>query len=305
MLFFFFVGPLAAADPLEVVITGIEGDALKNVREMLTIPEGLVREGRVNTIWLERFARQAVDKAKTALEPFGYYKARITAAIEPEGAGFRLRVLVVPGEPVRLGGAQVRLAGPGNEEKPLVKLIGTFPLKKGDVLQQQRYEAFKEALQARAHELGYLDADFSRHEIRIEKTATTAAITLTMDTGGKYYFGATRIRGAPDYPDSFLRRYLTYSTGQVFSSVQLGETQRSFTNSERFKEVIITPEKQEAKGYRIPVTVQLKEGPRISLRPGIGYGTDTGARFTVRYRDLNMFNRGQDGRRGGIGGVAG
>jgi translocation and assembly module TamA len=115
-----------------------------------------------------------------------------------------------------------------------------------------------------------------------------------MDTGGKYSFGATRIRGAPDYPDSFLRRYLTYSDGQDFSSAQLGESQRSFTNSERFKEVIITPERQDAKGYKIPVTVQLQERPHISLRPGIGYGTDTGARFTVHYRDLNMLNRGHE-----------
>jgi translocation and assembly module TamA len=91
-----------------------------------------------------------------------------------------------------------------------------------------------------------------------------------------------------------LRRHLTYNSGDVFSYPSLGETQRNFTNSERFKEVIITPEKQDAEAYKVPVTVQLKPGPRFSLRPGIGYGTDTGARFTVRYRDLNMFHRGHE-----------
>jgi translocation and assembly module TamA len=139
MLLFFCVGPLAATEPLEVIITGIEGDALKNVRETLVILDGLVREGRVNAIWLERFARQAVGKVETALEPFGYYKA--TVSIEPEGEGSRLRVLVVPGEPVRL-------AGPGSEEKPLRRLIATFPLNRGDVLLHQRYEEFKGALLA-------------------------------------------------------------------------------------------------------------------------------------------------------------
>jgi translocation and assembly module TamA len=44
----------------------------------------------------------------------------------------------------------------------------------------------------------------------------------------------------------------------------------------------------------VPVTIQLKQGPRISLRPGVGYGTDTGGRFTVRYRDLNMFHLGHE-----------
>jgi translocation and assembly module TamA len=286
--------PLHAVEPVEIVVTGIEGDALKNVQETLVLPAGLVREGTVDRLWLDRFARQAEDKARTALEPFGYYRALVTVTVEPAGERHLLRVQVVPGEPVRLTEVKVAVVGPGNEEKRLRRQVATFPLKKGDVLLHQKYEAAKSDLQSRARDLGYLDAEFSRHEIRIEKTATTAAIELVLDTGKKYYFGATSIQGAPDYPDSFLRRHLTYTSGDVFSYPDLGETQRNFTNSERFKEVIITPEKQDAEAYKVPVTVQLQPGPRISLRPGIGYGTDTGARFTVRYRDLNMFHRGHE-----------
>ena len=115
-----------------------------------------------------------------------------------------------------------------------------------------------------------------------------------MNTGEKYYFGATSIAGAPDYPDSFLRRHLTYSSGEPFSYARLSETQRNFTNSERFKEVTIAPEKQDAEAFKVPIHVQLTQGPRFTLRPGIGYGTDTGARFSVRYRDLNMFSLGHE-----------
>jgi translocation and assembly module TamA len=286
--------PLHAVEPVEIVVTGIEGDALKNVQETLVLPAGLVREGTVDRLWLDRFARQAEDKARTALEPFGYYRALVTVTVEPAGERHLLRVQVVPGEPVRLTEVKVAVVGPGTEEKRLRRQVAMFPVKKGDVLLHQKYEAAKADLQSRARDLGYLDAEFSRHEIRIEETATSAAIELVLDTGNKYFFGATSIKGAPDYPDSFLRRHLTYASGDVFSYPGLGETQRNFTNSERFKEVIITPEKQDAEAYKVPVTVQLQPGPRISLRPGIGYGTDTGARFTVRYRDLNMFHRGHE-----------
>ena len=34
----------------------------------------------------------------------------------------------------------------------------------------------------------------------------------------------------------------------------------------------------------------MAELPSKSLRPGIGYGTDTGFRFTISYRDLKLFN---------------
>jgi translocation and assembly module TamA len=189
---------------------------------------------------------------------------------------------------------KVALIGQGSEEKRLLRLLASFPLKKGDVLLQQKYEEAKAALSSRAQDLGFLDATFSRHEIRIAPTAVTATIELVLDTGEQYYFGGTSIEGASEYPDSFLRRHLTYRSGELFSYTRLGETQRNFSNSERFKEVLIIPEKPAADAFRVPVSVQLKAGPRISLRPGIGYGTDSGARFTVRYRDLNAFHLGHE-----------
>src|SRR6185369_16416241 len=275
-------------------VTGFEGDVLKNVKEAITLPAGLVHEGKVDRLWLDRFARQADEKARTALEPFGYYSSRVTVSVEPSGERYRLLVGVVPGEPVRLTGVTVKVAGPGKEERDLRNLAASFPLRKGDVLLQQKYESAKGALKSHAQDLGYLDAEFSRHQILVARSATTATIELVLDTGEKYYFGATRIQGAADYPDSYLRRNLTYRSGETFSYPHLGETQRNFTDSERFKEVIVTPEKADAKEYRVPITVQLQDSPRITLRPGIGYGTDTGARFTVRYRDLNMFHLGHE-----------
>jgi len=294
VLWFSLVQPLHAAEPVEIVVTGIEGDALKNVQGALVLPAGLVREGKVDQLWLERFAKQAVEITRTALEPFGYYNALVTVATEPAGENHRLLVRIEPGEAVRLTEVKVTVVGAGSGEKRLDRLVSKFPLNRGDVLLHQRYEEAKAALKIRAQELGYLDAEFSRHEIRVAQSNTTATIELVLETGEMYYFGDTRIEGAPDYPDSFLGRHLTYKTGEPFSYSRLGETQRNFTNSERFKEVVITPEKQDAEAFRVPVSVQLKAGPRISLRPGIGYGTDTGARFTVRYRDLNMFHLGHE-----------
>ena len=58
--------------------------------------------------------------------------------------------------------------------------------------------------------------------------------------------------------------------------------------------MIVEPQKQEAIGLQVPVLVQLKAAPSRHLRPGIGYGTDTGARFSIRYQDLNLFDRGHE-----------
>ena len=287
--------PLSAAEPVALIMEGIEGDVLKNVREALVFPQGLVTEGKVDRLWLERFRLEADEKVRTAMEPFGYYNARVAALIEEGTSGeVRLLVSVEPGEPVRVTEAELALHGPGAEEAPLQKLAAAFPLAKGGVLLQQKYEEAKGALLSLAQELGYLDADFAVHEIRIAPMKLTARIRLELETGQRYFFAATRIEGVPGYPEAFLRRYLAYQPGEAFSYARLGETQLNFTNSERFREVNITPEKAKARELAIPVLVELKPAPSKSLRQGIGYGTDTGARFNVRYRDLNVRDRGHE-----------
>ena len=229
------------------------------------------------------------------MEPYGYYDARIAVTIEEEGGGaYRLRVKVEPGEPIRVAEVTVALHGPGAEEAPLKELAAAFPLKKGDVLLQRKYEEAKEALLARAQERGYLDAAYSQHEIRIAKATSTARIRLELETGSRYFFDGARIEGADDYPDWFLRRYLAFKPGEPFSYAKLGETQVNFTNSERFREITVTPEKAEAHASQVPVLVQVKPAPSKTLRQGIGYGTDTGGRVNVRYRDLNVLKSGHE-----------
>ena len=294
VLWFSLAVPGSAAESVETVVSGVEGDLLKNVQGSLVLPSGLERDGAVDRLWLERFAKQAEQKTKSALEPFGYYNSQVTVTVEPVAERFRLLVRIQPGEPVRLSAVTVTLHGPGSEEQRLLRLATVCPLKKGDVLLHQIYEEAKDQLVQRARDLGYLDAEFTRHEIRIDAPATTAGIELALETGALYYFGTSTIAGAPEYPDVFLRRHLTYRSGEIFSYPRLGETQRNFSNSERFKEVLIIPEKQDSEEFRVPVTIQLQSGPSRSLRPGVGYGTDTGARFTARYRDLNMFNLGHE-----------
>ncbi|HBG08186.1 MAG: hypothetical protein A2075_18320 [Geobacteraceae bacterium GWC2_58_44] len=287
--------PLFAADPVEVEVTGVEGDPLKNVREALALPYGLVRDGKVDRLWLDRFAKQATDKARLALQPYGYYNAQVSATVqEPKPGAYRLLVAITPGEPVRVSEVAVELTGAGAGESQLRRLAAAFPLGRGEVLLQPEYERAKGGLKSRAVTLGYLDADFSRHEIRIARGATSAGIGLTLETGPRYLFDEVRIEGAADYPEPYLKRFLAFKKGDVFSYAKLGETQLNFANSERFKEVVVTPEKEQARDLQVPVLVKLTSAARRTVRTGVGYGTDTGPRFSVRFRDLNLFHQGQD-----------
>lgn len=285
-----------AREPLvRVIVSGIQGEVLENVQAALKIPEGMVSAEEVNLSWLERFRQQVPEKAQQALEPYGYYNSRVTAELEnPAGKGYVLRVHVEAGPPVIVTEAEVTIRGPGEKEKQLSDLVKSFSPKKGDVLRQDIYEKSKGALKARALELGYLDSDFPVHQILVSSGRSAARIELALDTGPQYFFGKVTFEGAGNYPESFLRRYMAFKEGEVFSYAKMSKTQLNLINSERFQDVVISPEKEESKDLRVPVTVRLEPSLPKRLRIGGGYGTDTGPRITIHYRDLNVFKRGHE-----------
>jgi translocation and assembly module TamA len=285
-----------AAEPLEIEIKGVsEEEALANVQAAMVLPPGLVRDDRVDVLWLERFEEQIPERVRQALEPYGYYEAEVSIDRQISGSGeYLLLVTVVPGEPIRLTAVQVRLSGAGANEPRLLTLVDSFPLHPGDVLRQDIYGTAKGSLKARVLDRGYLDADYTVHQISLHRQERRAEIDLELATGERYHFGAARIEGAPDYPEPFLRRYLAFSAGEVFSYPRLGQTQLNFLDSDRFREVIITPQKHLTEEMRVPIDIKLVPAARRRLRPGIGYGTDTGARMSLNYRDLNVLHRGHE-----------
>lgn len=279
---------LRATEPLKLVIEGLEGDVLKNVQAALALPPGLVQDGQVNQRWLRLFEQRAPERVRSALEPFGYYETQVKTSLAVEQGVYRLYVRVEPGEPVRVASVKVDINGPGAREEKLKELLSRFPLKKGDILRQDFYEGGKATLKSRAVDLGYLDADFSTHAIRISPEEKKGTIELVLETGPQYRFGEVTFIGAATYPDTFLKRYLAFRQGEPLSYSKVTQTQLNLINSDRFKEVTVEPMKKDAHNGVVPITVRLTPSPPKRLRVGVGYETDIGARFSTRYQDLNF-----------------
>lgn len=285
-------GRVQAAEPLRLELTGLEGPVRANVEAALAFPPGLVRDGRVDRRWLERFVGQVPEQVRRAMQPFGYFSPKVDSRLEEVEGGQVLQVDVAPGKPVRVTRLRVEVSGPGAERGALRRLKEAFPLQVGAPLDQAAYEKAKQEILNQALDLGYLDASYAMHEIRVNLAELSAEVELDLASGPRYYFGEVRFQGAEDYPDAFLRRFLTFKPGDVFSNASLGQTQLQLLDSDRFSDIRLRPDRQNAQDKRIPVDVILKPSPSRRLRPGIGYGTDTGARFSLLYQDLNIFNRG-------------
>ena len=285
---------VAASETIRVVVEGLSGKELANVEAALAVPPSLIRDGKVDRLWLERFESQAPGRVREALEAFGYYRPTIDVSLDTSEEGvYRLGVRVDAGEPVRLTKVQVQVQGRGASDKVLTEKASDFPLHAGDVMRHDIYEKSKGELQSRAVGQGYLDAHFSIHTIRLNAAESEAEIELVLETGEQYHFGDARFFGAPRYPRQFLGTFLDFKPGDAFSYEKILQTQLNFAASERFQSVTIQPDKAGATDHSVPINVDLTPTPQKIVKVGVGFTTDYGPGFSVRYEDLNVADSAQ------------
>lgn len=276
------------ADPVRVVIDGIEGEILQNVRSYLSIARAEsahnLLPGRIRSLHA-----QAEDEIRGALEPFGYYRPKISGTLTRTEGVWTASYVVDPGPPTIVRSADVRVEGPGSDD-PLIRAAAAgFPLAPGDRLLHPAYERGKQSLQSVAIERGYLDAGYAAHRIEIDADEGSAQVRLLLETGSRYEFGDVEFQQHA-FSASFLRRFVPFSRGQPFTTAALLETQRGLVDSNYFDRVEVVSLRDSANGLQVPVRIRLEPRPDQRWEFGAGYGTDTGPRGTVRYL-INRVNR--------------
>lgn len=265
-------------DTLKLEIDIDQPDLQKALQSAVILPDRLSDGGPLDQRWLQHYRKQLPRIVSDRLEPYGYFEATVKSNLEQRAEGaYRLVLQVNTGEPVTISSLALNLAGPGQFFPKLHQALNRFPLQVGDILHQDRYEKGKARLIQDAINSGFLEAKFSEHTILVYRAEKRAEIVLQLETGQRYQFGRTTFHGGGDYPERFLRRYLSYRQGDYFSHRKLGQTQMNILNADLFQQVTITPATDQAEGNQMPVKIELKPAPRHRLRPGIGYGTDTGA----------------------------
>lgn len=282
----------ALPSDVAVNVSGVTGQEKQNVEAVLELPPGIVRAGQVDRRWLLRFVDKIPSQVEKALQPFGYYRSEITTELQETADLYRIDVQVTPGVPARVRQLTLQLLGTGADEAELKAERRSFPLKQGDVLHHERYEAGKKVLQRKAIDLGYLKAAYTTHRITVYPTEDAADIELELDTGALYRFGPTEFEGGTDrFDETFLRRFISFAEGDVFSHRELHQTRINFYQANRFDEVLMVPRIDQAEENRVPVDIKLVAAPQQRLRPGIGYGTNTGARISLNYQNTQAFDR--------------
>lgn len=276
------------AGAVEVVVEGLPSALRKPVLAQLSIEQQKNDPG-LSAAAIRVLHARAAAEISTALQPRGYYRVQVASELTSGERGYVARYRVQPGPALRIGVLDLQVTGDGLDDPAIAALLKDFPLRQGDVLDHERYETAKTRLARLGADRGYLDAQFTRHEVQVDLAAYTASVALHYQTGPRYHFGAVQFEPGSGLRPELLERYVPFAAGEPFDARQLIEFRRGLVDSDYFQQIEITPRRDLAIGTEVPIVVKLVPRPPNKYTLGLGYGTDTGVRGKLGWerRQLN------------------
>ncbi|MGQ0697159.1 MAG: autotransporter assembly complex protein TamA [Panacagrimonas sp.] len=274
---------------VRVEVTGLADVERANVEARLSIRMQADEAGE-DTARIQRLHRQAENDIRQALQPFGYYSPTIATSLDPDGSNWVARYRIDAGPPTRVTAIDAQFQGEGAAFEPLADRLRRIPLKVKERLLHADYEATKKRMSDAALANGFLDAQWTAAELRVEPERHEAQASLLLQTGPRYFFGPVTVEQVGLNPE-LIERYMHIRPGDPFDPQALLDLQFRLSDLGYFQSVQIDPQRELAdEQRRVPIRVSTTPRARSKYDFGVGYGTDTGARISVG-SDLRRLNR--------------
>lgn len=291
-LFFFFLlfsPALAEQSGVVIYISGVDGKLYDNVRASLKIYQRR-NESDLTTFEIKRLHTGANEEIEKALEPFGYYSVKIEKKLEEQNGRWEATYKIDPGEPVRIDGISFTFDVDLVEQEEQADIIKAFPLHEGDILDHTLYKLGKKQLLQKFVERGYLRAEYSKSQIKVNIAKKNAQIQLTVKAGPRFKFGKTSF-DQELLNEDLLRLFIPYAEGDIYSPQKLLELQRALNRTRYFGSVIVQGELDKAKNFKVPIRVVLSKADYYNrYNFGLGYATDDGIRGKIGWNN-SLLNR--------------
>lgn len=273
----------------EVIVNGLESAQEQNVKAYLKIGS----EPCDAPHWrIKRLYGSANEQIERALKALGYYAPKIakTAPVFSENC-WQATFDIDAGPPVIVRNVTVELLGEASTDPAYGELLESLPVEKDTVLNHALYEKTKTALATLAADRGYIDAEFKRSEIRVNRKEREADIQLIFDSGQRYDFGALTIEQTTLRAE-LVDRFIAFPPGEPYDSESLNALYRSLVDSGYFGSVEVRPQIDAAKNGSIPVVVHMEPIKAHRYSAGLGFATDTGPRGSLGYENRRINKRG-------------
>ena len=227
---------------------------------------------------------KAISDARAALRPFGYYAPEISGRIIVSEDGPAVVELTIDlGPPIRIESVDVRLAGPGEQERQFQTWLRAWPLRKGDVLNQPAWDDYQQDAIEIANASGYLGAEFSEHAIEIDLEQNTASLKLVLDTGPRYLMGDVSF-GDHGLKPGILEYVPRFDKGDPYTARLVSRFRTDLWKTGFFDDVTVQEiERPDQDSPEVDFDVHVKTETRNHYSGALGWGNETGIRLQANY----------------------
>lgn len=264
---------LVHAGSLTVTLDGVDGELRDAALARAEISHYNKRD--VTAAQAHRLYQNAPDEIRSALEPYGYYNAKVDGELKENGESFTAILHVKPGEPVRVTSLVISVDDSAKRLAGVEKALRAFHPRKGEILDHGEYEKSKAAVGAALIANGYLHAVTSKHRVEVSRSNASANIMLEWKVGERYRFGDTSFEGG-QFPTDFMQRYIPWQKGDFYDQDKLLQLQQKLVDADYFSIAQVSPDIDDATADTVPITVMLAPDKRMIYTGGLFVGTDTG-----------------------------
>lgn len=203
-----------------------------------------------------------------------------------------VRFDILPGVRYRFGridlGALPRLPEPDAS-----RLIDAFGIQPGDPLYADRIVEREIELRVALGESGYPFAELDEPQLLIDHARSEGDLTLAVQPGGKYVFGAVSSSDERFLSGRHLGRIARFDPGDVFQQSLETDLRRAIIATGLVSSVTITPREARApegdQPGEVALDVEFERAPLRTISGAIGYGTEDGFKLEARWEHRNLF----------------
>ncbi len=250
-----------------------------------------------NLAQLAARARQDETLLENMLRVYGFYDGRVIRSIggvEPgqdeASAAPVVRFDIVPGERYTYGAIDLGNLASAPDG---VELRRAFEIQPGDFLQSDTIVQERADLDVALGETGYPFAAITDPELLIDHERRQGDLTMPVEPGGKYNFGAV-VSGDPDFLSSdHLARIARFEPGDTYQRSLEFDLRRAILATGLVSSVTLTPREvtppQGGQPGTVAMEVAIQRAKLRTIAGAIGYGTEEGFRLEGSWEHRNFF----------------
>ncbi len=279
-------GSVCHGEDLNISIHGLSGELYDNVTAALQRK----RPEHGSEQRVRKFYREAEKIITEAMQPFGYYDPVIASTISHDETGWKLEYKIDKGYAIEV--AEVLILFSEHNSNYYFPEGLDFPLHAGDLLDHRLYEKGKNRILRLLEDKGYIKSSYNSSRIEIDRGTKSCRIILKPDAGMRYRFGETIIE--QDIADEkFLRRFLNYEKGEIYSAKTLLQLEQVLLKTGYFGSVNVSGDLEGAHDGYIPIIISLGSREyKNRFKLGAGWATDNGYRTKLGWENRLLNGRG-------------